>query len=270
MASKSAEFVAHLRQTCPSATFGSAAQNVPPLAARSPPATTNTAPPNSSAAARPVGTVSDSRAKAFALYRANNACMAQIRQADQAGATDLQRMQLTQDCSARMGLVQSPIVAGLKTGIEYEHAGHYAEAAAAFQKTMNDEGAPNGDGLLAGEWLGYLYANGRPGVQKDVARARQLLGSTDSERYRYDIDLLDHNMLPTNPEGKTPALIAQLNAVVARENEKLAEQAAQWDRDHPHPVYRAAPQQEGGRCRETRSLTGGNSGLMGMDGCWPY
>jgi hypothetical protein len=47
MASKSAEFVAHLRQTCPSATFGSAAKNVPLSAARSPPATTNTAPPNS-------------------------------------------------------------------------------------------------------------------------------------------------------------------------------------------------------------------------------
>lgn len=190
--------------------------------------------------AGPSGAPSDNRSRAVAAYQANNLCMAQVRQANQAGASDLERARMVQDCRARLGITQIPITAGWQKGMELEQAGRNDEAVAAYQQTLNDEGYPNGDGLIAGERLGYMYASGR-GVKKDVAKARQMLGVTDSERYRYDVELLDHNMLPITPEGKTPALIAQLNAVVARENAKLAEQAAE-DEERARKERLANPQ----------------------------
>jgi hypothetical protein len=90
-------------------------------------------------------------------------------------------------------------------GINYEKAGRYAEAAAVYQKIPNDEGYPNEDGLVAGERLGYLYANGL-GVSKDEAKARQLFSVRDSQRNRTDLALMAHNMLPRSPEGVPDAV----------------------------------------------------------------
>jgi TPR repeat protein len=246
MASKSEEFVSHLRQTCPSTTFGSAAKNVPPSAAASPPVTANVAPPNLPGRA-------DAKRDALAAYQAQAACIAQMRQAIQAGASEVERAGIVQDCIARSKAMSAPYrerqlgddqgLPGWIVGINYEKAGRYAEAAAVYQKTLNDEGYPNGDGLPAGERLGYLYANGR-GVPKDAAKARQLFSANQTLRNRDDLLLLNHHMLPLTPEGKTPALIEKATAMVAEEQRKALEEQAKaeaeesrraqaWRTSHP-------------------------------------
>jgi hypothetical protein len=176
-----------------------------------------------------------------------------MRQAIQAGASEVERAGIVQDCIARSKAMSAPYrerqlgddqgLPGWIVGINYEKAGRYAEAAAVYQKTLNDEGYPNGDGLPAGERLGYLYANGR-GVPKDAAKARQLFGANQTLRNRDDLLLLNHHMLPLTPEGKTPALIEKATAMVAEEQRKALEEQAKaeaeesrraqaWRTSHP-------------------------------------
>jgi hypothetical protein len=213
----------------------------------------------------PSGGTDDRRSRAVAAYQANNICIARVHQAVLAGVSDVERARITQECLARTGAPQSPIIANWQSGIDYEHAGRYAEAAAAFQKTLDIEGYPNGDGLIAGEWLGYLYANGH-GVQRNVAKARELFSASDSQNYQTDIALLDHQMLPKNPEGKTPELIAQLSAITQKEVEQMV---ARWRQDNPAGSQRGYGSQGTSRSTCNHLLAGGHEAIAGMGGCNP-
>jgi hypothetical protein len=76
------------------------------------------------------------------------------------------------------------------------------------------------------------------------------------------------------PAGPTE-LIVQLTAVIVPENDKVAEEQAQWERDHPQQVYRGSPQQGHGFQNPSRStcnslLAGGNEMIAGMSGCNPF
>ena len=156
---------------------------------------------------------SDNRSRAVAAYQAANLCMTQMRQAVQAGASEVERAGIVQDCTARSRAMSAPYserqpggdqgLPGWVVGINYEKEGRYADAAAVYQKTLNDEGYPNGDGFAAGERLGYLYANGL-GVPRDTARARQLFSASPNQQT--DLALLDHGMLPRSPEGVPDAV----------------------------------------------------------------
>jgi TPR repeat protein len=117
------------------------------------------------------------------------------------------------NCAAQQATFQPN---GMQQGVELERAGRYAEAAAAYQAHLNASGHPDGDGYVAGERLGYLYANGR-GIPRDVARARKLFSANSLERNRIDFELLNHGILPATPEDKTPTLMAQTNAIIDRE-----------------------------------------------------
>jgi TPR repeat protein len=129
--------------------------------------------------------------------------------------------------------------AQLKIGIHYQHSGDDRAAAIYFQKSLNTNGHPDGDGMIAGEWLGYMYANGR-GVTRDPAKARQLFSVTDSQGNRTDLALMDRHMLPQTPEGKTPALIAKINAIIKAEEDAQIERGARellksWTEGRPPP-----------------------------------
>jgi hypothetical protein len=157
---------------------------------------------------------SDNRS-ASAAYQANLACMAEARKAAEAGASEVDRARIARDCISSSRAASDPIRNQTPgedrpgpswiAGVDYEKAGRYAEAAAVYQKMLNDEGYPNGDGLIAGERLGYLYANGF-GVPKNEAKAWQLFSVRDSQRNRTDLALMDHNLLPRSPEGVPDAV----------------------------------------------------------------
>jgi hypothetical protein len=114
-----------------------------------------------------------------------------------------------------------------RTGILYEKQGRYAEAAALYQQILNNERAPNGDGMVTGERLAYLYAHGS-GVPKDPAKAKTLLSvRPDSQRNSTDLLLLRANLLPDKPEDITPALIDRAHVIAAQQDRILAEQERQ-------------------------------------------
>jgi hypothetical protein len=172
------------------------------------------------------------------------ACMAELGRANQAGATNADRAQVLRGCAAREGKTFQPT--GMQQGVELEQAGRYAEAAAEYQAHLNASGHPDGDGYVAGERIGYLYANGR-GVPRDVARARALFSANSLDRNRIDLILLNNNLLPAAPELKTPALVEKANAIVAEEQRKAIEKQRQaeaeenrrqqaWNAAHPEVV----------------------------------
>jgi TPR repeat protein len=162
----------------------------------------------------------------------------------------------------------------MQRGVELERAGRYAEAAAAYQAHLNASGHPDGDGYVAGERLGFLYANGR-GVPKDVARARVLFSANEIERNRIDLGLLNHGMLPQNPEAKTPELVARISQILARE--KLARDAAMMREmmERAEQANKASPRQGASgsnpyssSCRQM--VANGHNMMAGMSNCVPF
>jgi hypothetical protein len=166
------------------------------------------------------------RATMFQNMQNMRNCQAEMARANQAGATDADRVQLMRDCAAKQGQTFQPNE--MQRGIELEQAGRYAEAAAAYQAHLNASGHPDGDGYVAGERLGFMYANGR-GVPKDVVRARTLFSANSLDRNRIDLILLENNLLPATPEGKTSAVIDRANAIVAEQQRRAVEQQARAD-----------------------------------------
>jgi hypothetical protein len=136
--------------------------------------------------------------------------------------------QIVQDCMQRNQNLPPWVV-----GLNLEKAGRYSEAAAVYQKALNDAGMPNGDGMIIGERLAYLYANGL-GVPKDIERARQLFSVRDSERNRTDLALLNRGKLPRSPE-----LAAMALQRMAQEDAAAAERAAPSPHTFSEPAQQA-------------------------------
>jgi hypothetical protein len=79
------------------------------------------------------------RAQRATAYQNMRNCLSDFGRANQAGATDFDRVQIARGCAARDGKTFQ--ASALQQGIELEHAGRYAEAAAAYQAHLNASAA---------------------------------------------------------------------------------------------------------------------------------
>ena len=178
--------------------------------------------------------------------QANNSCMDRARQAK----SDMERAQITQDC-----MPSNQNVPAWVAGINLEKTGRYSEAAAVYQKFLNDAGMPNGDGMIVGERLAYLYANGR-GVPKDLARARRLFSVRDSERNQTDLALLNRGLLPARPEDAPMALHRMQEEDAAEAARAAAREAAQpQSRQSVAQQCLARCRRVGDQCQTSNSYT---------------
>jgi hypothetical protein len=137
-------------------------------------------------------------------------------------------------------------------GVLLENEGRYPEAAELYQRILNNEGAPDGDGTMAGRRLAFLYAHGR-GVQKDVAKADSLLRARENSMTEIDRILLQANLLPDRPEDVTQALVDRAHAIAAEQQRQAAEEAVRaaaeesrrieaWRAAHPQEAHAQAVQ----------------------------